>query len=765
MTASSLTMDVVGESGQRFAVLTVRAKGADARNGIPVLVDRFADDVRRVGAAGGLLEDSEYLYEVSMGGVTANAVRIEPREIFDPDDASGWRGRIRTRSFTGTVFCDVVAGANRGTVKLEVRSRKLRYRDEYRWMLHGIAAEGAELLMRRFAPAQLSAFEADPARDPITLYQRFAVLSTLLESTEVQAALARVTRQPDQRYVRIQESHRAGRGIKAGPAMIRQLTRSRGRGSARTLNGQQVQLPERLEAERFEATFDTEANQFVKYALSLWGTTCDEIERIFAGGRTPSEERATAEARYLRSLIERYATAPVLREVQRLRRMPAANQVLQKKPGYRELLAAYFTSEAGARFRWDALEDAYTAGQHDAARLYEYWAYLQLRQILETFCSEGMRREDLFELDSKGASLRLRRGRQRVLSGRALVDGRRIEIELWYNRTFRRPAEAWSRSMHPDCSIRLRATPGYEARPVETWLHFDAKYRIESYLEILGPPDPDSADNDQPNGTSAEPLTREGLRSLAHDLMKMHTYRDAIRRSSGAYVMYPGDDHAEQPLRQYEEVLPGVGAFALRPADDGSATRTGVAALERFLGDVMTHVANQASQRERANYWNDVAYGGPLAHSEANRALVRPPADTTVLIGYVRTPEQLDWIRARHLYNLRADTRSGSVAGRTDVLTCDFVLLYGPMLDASELWARSGPALILTASQMRERGYPTVRGDAYCCLPISTVVEVDAAPSQLEIESVRRAADPTAPAGAPVVVTWAALADQMAGRR
>ena len=38
-----------------------------------------------------------------------------------------------------------------GQLELEVRSRKLEYRSEYRWMLRDIADRMTELLMNRFA--------------------------------------------------------------------------------------------------------------------------------------------------------------------------------------------------------------------------------------------------------------------------------------------------------------------------------------------------------------------------------------------------------------------------------------------------------------------------------------------------------------------------------------------------------------------------------------------------------------------------------------
>ena len=35
------------------------------------------------------------------------------------------------------------------------------------------------------------------------------------------------------------------------------------------------------------------------------------------------------------------------------------------------------------------------------------------------------------------------------------------------------------------------------------------------------------------------------------DLLKMHAYRDAIRRSAGAYVLYPGSEKEHSPFRWF----------------------------------------------------------------------------------------------------------------------------------------------------------------------------------------------------------------------
>ena len=74
----------------------------------------------------------------------------------------------------------------------------------------------------------------------------------------------------------------------------------------------------------------------------------------------------------------------------------------------------------------------------------------------------------------------------------------------------------------------------------------------------------------------------------------MHTYKDAIRRTAGAYVLYPG---AEDKFTKtgFHELIPGLGAFAIRPSksDDGSAQ------FKKFLNEVVAHFMNRASQREK----------------------------------------------------------------------------------------------------------------------------------------------------------------------
>jgi hypothetical protein len=269
--------------------------------------------------------------------------------------------------------------------------------------------------------------------------------------------------------------------------------------------------------------------------------------------------------------------------------------------------------------------------------------------------------------------------------------------------------------MRPDYSVRISPVGPDQpdaGGPDDVWLHFDAKYRVERVSELLG---------DEPELTAtADSREDERLAARRADFLKMHAYRDAIRRSAGAYVLYPGTDAKDFP--QYHEVLPGLGAFALRPTASGEAD--GVVPLTRFLRDVMDHVASQLSQHERSRFWTARSFGDDTRVGEsatyAADFLPRPAADTVVLLGYVRSEQQLRWIHERRLYNLRADGR-GRVGLRSRELAADILVTYGPSLKRPEVWALVGEPMIMTKARMAELGYPSPSKQLYYCLPLEPV--------------------------------------------
>ncbi|HHT18826.1 MAG TPA: hypothetical protein GXZ72_04640, partial [Methanobacterium sp.] len=72
------------------------------------------------------------------------------------------------------------------------------------------------------------------------------------------------------------------------------------------------------------------------------------------------------------------------------------------------------------------------------------------------------------------------------------------------------------------------------------------------------------------------------------DLYKMHTYKDAILKTEGAYVLYPGDDRKIFEVNE-NEPIPSVGAFPLTPGKNGLEEEE----LTLFLKAVIKNIINR----------------------------------------------------------------------------------------------------------------------------------------------------------------------------
>ena len=202
------------------------------------------------------------------------------------------------------------------------------------------------------------------------------------------------------------------------------------------------------------------------------------------------------------------------------------------------------------------------------------------------------------------------------------------------------------------------------------------------------------------------------------DLLKMHAYRDAIRRSEGAYILYPGGFNGPTRFQGFHEILPGLGAFALKPGANGEAV--GLQHFSRFVDEVISHVCNRATAREQSSYHNFQVYradeicGGatvqsPIPERDA-RGIERPvpPAEHSVLVGWCDSEQHLDWIRRSGLYNFRAGHRRGSIRLEPAITAASHLLLHGHGNKAwPGLWRmkKRGPR-IFTAEELLRNGYP-----------------------------------------------------------
>jgi predicted component of viral defense system (DUF524 family) len=638
-----------------------------------------------------------------------------------------------------------------GTVRFEVRSRKLGYLTDYRWMLRDISEVASSLALEQFAVAA-GRYKADEVIDAQTAYERFCFLKSLLTDSRFVAATQEIISHPHHSWEEEPEVRSPGRGASRLYGGLAQLTRpgQRVRWPVSNVSGLGT-LPREIRVVTGASTFDTPPNRFVKFALEQWIGTVVRLQDSIRGQQDkPARDRGLRETEETLRDLEEIRSAPLFREVTALDQLPSSNQVLQRREGYREVAEAYWQSEAAAQLCWSGGEDVYGAGQRDVATLYEFWCFIQVLEAVKSLCTELDLRPLLRETEEE-VDLVLRAGRETVVSGIAERLGRRIKVSLSYNRSFTIASadQSWTKPMKPDCSIRLEAVDAIAGSPDVVWVHFDAKYRADRLVELFGD---DNAD--ESTDRSSEKATAKRA-----DLLKMHAYRDAIRRTAGSYVLYPGlpgRDAQTKAYSEYHEILPGLGAFLLRPGEDGEAD--GSQALTDFLADLFDHFASIPSQDRRNRYWQNRSFQEAMIPGRSGWApdLDSPPADTPVLLGYVKSQSHLDWIHAQARYNLRLGDRRGAVGMDGPETGAKVLVLYGDCLSDPEVWRLSGPPELWVRDQMSETNYPMPRGP-YLCLDLDheVVGPPGSMPKMPRVRGVASLRQGGRPAGSPVVVSWA----------
>jgi hypothetical protein len=322
--------------------------------------------------------------------------------------------------------------------------------------------------------------------------------------------------------------------------------------------------------------------------------------------------------------------------------LPLNNPTLLRRAGYKDVLKGWGLLRWSSAIRWDGL-GTFSGNNRNVAQLYEYWCYLKIADILAQRLEmreawEPGTPDAVWSEDDGGIKVSLKKGNssRRYFVSKNARDGTRIVVGLYYNTRFNsrptgpREENRWSEQssyaleFQPDITLSIFRVPEHrsasgnfledekksEKDGTIRHLHFDAKYR----LDFTGVPE-----------DGAESATFKKA-----DFEKMLAYNEAIRRTCGAFVLYPGTELAQiyslakdrkrSVFFRYEEVIPGVGAFALRPTTD----QEGSTNLECFLRDVMREVtANRGKTDDLVVREAAAAAGSDLAVV----GYVRPCAD------------------------------------------------------------------------------------------------------------------------------------------
>lgn len=643
-------------------------------------------------------------------------------------------GTIAPNIYVGTLEIPLIDKSSSDKVtdiSFEVQSAKSGYRDDYRDMLEFITEKCTDLLMKANSPVAHH-FEVDHEQDSQTLYQRFAFIKSVIHTSEFAEAIHRVVKMPVTQWKEIFGAKDIRNARRLSNKSIKEVLKSPNRRGIREKSHLRDlginSLPERIHTAQKIDSVDTPENRFVKHALETFLKFCVDINQI---ALKREHGKLINESKQLIHELENQLQHAFFTEISKPTLLKLNSPVLQRKEGYREVLRVWLMFDLAAKLVWVGGEDVYGAGKRDIATLYEYWLFFKLLDLFEEIFDINPKDiQDLIQPTSDGLSLQVKQGKSTPLEGVFKTGSRTLNIRFNYNRSFffrerkKYPTPgSWTTTLRPDYTISFWpqgiSEDEAETQELIVHIHFDAKYKVANFLSYL----------DERAGAELDEEKKENRKGVYKnaDLLKMHAYKDAIRRTGGAYVLYPGDEEVEKP--EFHEIIPGLGAFPVRP----SKTDSGIGELKAFILKITEHFLNRASQREKAAFRSFDIYKSPPQSGDIlkealpeafrdNRNLI--PDYTSVLVGYYHSDAQYKWIRKNQLYNFRAGTRRGSVILDKETVSAKFLLLHTKGdADSGDLWkiVGRGPKYY-SKEDMRKKHYPGPKG-GYIVFAIEPVTD------------------------------------------
>jgi len=615
-------------------------------------------------------------------------------------------------------------------IYFEIQSRKISYHEDYRNMVADIGRHCAQLLLDWETPTSFR-LESDAAKDSEGLLERFFFLRHALANDLLEIHFENIANRPHAKLLK--QDVWVPAGLANCPKFASHPLKY-GRNWRPTDDEGVFQVsgltPAEMIHERKYESYDTPPNRFIRFALNEFRGVCELVLEHFGQGQGP----AYKEASDLRDKLDTILAKPFFDDVGELNRIPFENQTLQRRDGYRDILGAWLLLQNAAKLNWPGKDDFYDGNNRDAATLYEFWLYFVLREVLqkemgmkEIRVEQGKAGNGSPFRDDGIKGINLKRGEKSVSAYEWEADNRqKVRVHLYYNRSFSRQVGlgdnadklaksyrsdpqktgSYSRIFRPDFSLVFfpvksdskdlanveKDEQNAEKENAIGFLHFDAKYRIEDLTEALGMDEESNSDTDKKkyldeerDETKAKNTYRRG------DLYKMHTYNDAIRRTAGSYIFYPGaskrqgktESKAEIKTEfcRYEEIVPGVGAFRMlpeSPALDGNEStdaRSSRLVLKQFLSDVLRHHSNRFSRDFRIRHWTGrvlgetaALYGGSPNPDIPVADL--PAADAGCLLGYVR-PEDEKTFKTKNVFYFHAVERIGGKPIEFSLLSSD----------------------------------------------------------------------------------------------
>ena len=403
-------------------------------------------------------------------------------------------------------------------VLMEVFPTKLDYKTDYKDLLFEVQEELYNLAYQ-FVQRTYVLGEAKYYKDP-TLGEFYRLFSAHIEN--YQKAIEQIERMPHHQLTKHYNEVRGERLRKQdsrGRAFLRQNARQfveipNGKGI--TIGGKSM-MPTKGLLIKKEQTFDTLENRYVKWTIQRIASRLHALIEVLEKAIKLKDTKhaipsaLVQELKVIESWLQKRLHSPFWRSIGHLDRS-VHSLVLQMAPGYREVHQIYSILAQSIVLQGEL----YKMSLKNIWKLYEYWTFLKLGQILSKECHALT--QNVIEFNSNGLYVNLTDGQRIERTFEHKITGEKISLVYQYDTGKQVPTV----QQKPDSMLSIaKKGKNYEFQYI-----FDAKYKID-FSSKLGPS------------------------PQQEDINTMHRYRDAIvvanngayeRTAFGAYVLFPWKD-------------------------------------------------------------------------------------------------------------------------------------------------------------------------------------------------------------------------------
>lgn len=540
-------------------------------------------------------------------------------------------------------------------INIEVIPEKMDYEEDYIALTEALAQRCSELLLE-YSGATSNLF-SQSEEDNKTVLEQFIFLRQFCYSQNLLSLFEAIKRNSDRLLNHDEVLKPIGQGIPSRKFYTNPFSYSRGWQKMSRVNGTYTYMPQEVSVTQKHDSIDTPANRFIKYALEKFDAVCMQLIQVMNTTTGLKQAECLSEAKAIHGMLEEIFNEDFFSQVGKLDTMPQNNQVLQKREGYSQIFSAYSMIDLALQLDWKGKDKAFEGESKNVALLYEYWLFFELYKIISSIngCEPvQVEDDDFLKVCDGGLTISLKEGEKSRQS--FIIERLHTKVNLYYNRTFSRKEfqttlyeGSYSRPFRPDYTIAIfpdiycKGGNNGESDAIKngavSYIHFDAKYRVTDLTLLIG---------NNSDAVDEEEFTEEKLDAVVNtykrgDLLKMHTYNDAIRRTIGSFVLYPGKngnvDDKRNIFNLYDEILPGVGAFAIRPSID----EQGENELKKFITSLLESKGALYSRLNRMNHYTEMVLREPTVSLteiqnnayDAGENITNPKGEQCIL-GYIK---------------------------------------------------------------------------------------------------------------------------------